>query len=170
MYNFEWNTFTIVEIKYCRDTDRETQRAKATKQHKHLCQSIAGQDNQEDTLVDLQDTGMQELGDALSGAGICSPSVSQVTILLGVTGVIYEETERQLTQLGVSGPALKKLMSDLHYTAISGLERIWRQRGALLKQLGHLRMANYSRGKKVLAKRAFKAPWHRKHVKRKRQQ
>jgi hypothetical protein len=93
-------------------------------------------------------------------------SVSQVNILLGVTGVIYNDTEQQLSNLGVTGPALKKLLADLHYNAITGLERIWKQRGALLKQLGCLAMANYSKNKKARMKAAHATPLHRKHVKR----
>jgi hypothetical protein len=39
MYNFVGDTYTIVEVKYCRDTDKATQRAKAIQQHQHLCES-----------------------------------------------------------------------------------------------------------------------------------
>jgi hypothetical protein len=88
--------------------------------------------------------------------------VHQVTILLGVTGVIYTETVECLTALGISGPALKTLLTDLPYTAIHGLERIWRQRGALIKQLGRLKWVNYSKTKKTHMKRAMKTPSHRK--------
>jgi hypothetical protein len=45
-------------------------------------------------------------------------------------------------------------------------ERIWKQRGALLKHLGHLKLNNCSKNKRANMKRAFKAPNHRKHVKR----
>ena len=169
MYDEQYNVFTIVEIKYCRDTDKDTQRVKAAEQHKHLHDSIAGMDDQPDQPEEQHDTGMTDLCAAIRDADQTRPSVFQKTILLGVTGVIYAETEQQLTTLGVSGPALKKLLSDLHYTAISGLERIWRQRGALLKQMGHLKMANCSRGKKARMKRAFKVPCHRKHAKRRKQ-
>eukprot|EP00882_Tetradesmus_deserticola_P000535 GHRQ01000587.1.p1 GENE.GHRQ01000587.1~~GHRQ01000587.1.p1 ORF type:complete len:2327 (+),score=302.27 GHRQ01000587.1:5202-12182(+) len=166
LYDDQYNTFTVVEIKYCRDTDTATQRAKATRQHQHLCANIIGPDNVQAELGDEQDTAMADLCAVISNSDQSRPSVHQITILLGVTGVIYSETEQQLTTLGVSGLALKKLLSDLHYTAISGLARIWKQRGALLTQLGHLKMANYSKSKKARMKRAFQVPCHRKHVKR----
>jgi hypothetical protein len=71
---------------------------------------------------------MEELSAAIASSAQ-STRVHQVTILLGVTDVIYTETVERLTALGISGPALKTLLTDLHYTAIYGLERIWRQAG-----------------------------------------
>ena len=165
MYNHQHNEFTMVEIKYCRDTDRSTQHAKATQQHEHLCTSISGASAQTEPGAQ----GNQEMTSmcaAISDTDYLRPSVRQVTILLGVTGVIFTETEQQMTNLGVKGSALKKLLRDLHYIAINGMERIWKQRGALLKHLGHLKLNNCSKNKRANMKRAFKAPNHRKHVKR----
>jgi hypothetical protein len=164
MFNEETNVFTKVEVKYCRDTDKATQRAKATKQHQHMCDSIADSQNHEDDQPEERDTGMADLSDAitLSWSLYGAPTVRQVTIPLGVTVVIYTDTVVLLTALGISGPALKTLLTDLHYTAIHGLERIWRQRGALIRHLGHLKRVNYSRVKKTYRKRGCKAPSHRK--------
>jgi hypothetical protein len=107
---------------------------------------------------------MAELSAAIASSAQ-STRVHQVTILLGVTGVIYTETVERLTALGISGPALKTLLTDLHragYTAIHGLERLWRKRGALIKQLGRLKRANCSKTKRTHMKRACKTPSHRK--------
>jgi hypothetical protein len=164
LFNEESNTFTIVEIKYCRDTDKATQQAKATEQHQRLRDSIADSANHEADQPKGQDTSAGDLNEAIiSSWGLYGvPTVYQVTILLGVTGVIYTDTVVFLTSLGISGPALKTLLTDLHYTAIHGLERIWRQRGALIRHLGHLKRINYSRVKKTNRKRGSKAPSHRK--------
>jgi hypothetical protein len=161
MYNFMGDTYTIVEVKYCRDTDKATQRAKAIQQHQHLCESLAASPNHDTDQQQEQDTDMAELSAAIASSAQ-STRVHQVTILLGVTGVIHTETVERLTALGISGPALKTLLTDLHYTAIHGLERIWRQRGALIKQLGRLKWANYSKTKRTHMKRACKTPSHRK--------
>jgi hypothetical protein len=161
MYNFVGDTYTIVEIKYCRDTDKATQQAKATQQHQHLCESLAASPNHDADQPEEQDTDMEELSAAIASSAQ-STRVHQVTILLGVTGVIYTETVERLTALGISGPALKTLLTDLHYTAIHGLERIWRQRGALITQLGRLKWVNYSKTKETHMKRAMKTPSHRK--------
>jgi ribonuclease HI len=169
LYDEEYNDFIIVEVKYCRDTDRATQSAKATKQHQHLRDSIAEPPDPEVSQPEERDTCMADLRAAIaSNADTVNapPTVRQATILLGVTGVIYTDTVQLLTALGISGPALKTLLTDLHYTAIHGLERIWRQRRALIKQLGHLRWVNYSKSKKSRMKRAFTAPSHRKHNKK----
>jgi hypothetical protein len=166
MYDEEHDDFTIVEVKYCRDTDRTTQSTKAAKQHQQLCESIAEPLQQESSQPAEQDTGMADLHTAITSSGSPQTRVRQVTILLGVTGVIYKDTLDYLKNLGVEGSALRTLLTDLHYIAIHGLERIWRQRGALIRQLGYLKWVNFSKNKKSRYKRGLQAPSHRKHNKK----
>lgn len=166
LYDEEHEDFTIVEVKYCRDTDRTTQSTKASKQHQQLRESIAESFQQEDSQTEARDTGMADLHTAITSNASSQSRVRQVTILLGVTGVIYRDTVDYLKALGIEGSALKTLLTDLHYIAIHGLERIWRQRGALIKQLGYLKWVNSSKSKKSRYKRAFQAPSHRKHNKK----
>jgi hypothetical protein len=103
--------YTIVEIKYCRDTQPEGQTARAAEQHKALAQCIRQHDKQ--------------------------AQVQEVPLMLGVSGVIYNNFIAQMRQLGVDGPLLEGLLRRLHFTAIRGLHRIWRQRAALIQQTQH---------------------------------
>jgi ribonuclease HI len=59
MYNFVGDTYTIVEIKYCRDTNKATQRAKATQQHQHLCESLAASPNHDAYQPEEQEPRVQ---------------------------------------------------------------------------------------------------------------
>ena len=53
--------------------------------------------------------------------------------MLGVGGAIYKSVSTALrVQLGVDGPRLRQLLTELHFIAVTGLNRIWRQRQALL--------------------------------------
>ena len=48
-----------------------------------------------------------------------------VVILLGSAGYIYQaHTKEQIKKLGVTGPALKSLMTNLHVQAIKSLTQI----------------------------------------------
>jgi ribonuclease HI len=76
--------YTIVEIKYCRDTQPEGQTARAAEQHKALAQCI----RQHDKLAQVQ----------------------EVTLMLGVSGVIYNNFIANMRQLGVDGPLLEGLL------------------------------------------------------------
>ena len=52
---------------------------------------------------------------------------------MGVGGAIYKSVSTALrVQLGVDGPRLRQLLTQLHFIAVTGLNRIWRQRQALL--------------------------------------
>jgi hypothetical protein len=68
MYNFVGDTSTIVEIEYCRDTDKATQRAKATQQHQHLCESLAASPDYDADQPEEQDTDMEELSAAIASS------------------------------------------------------------------------------------------------------
>jgi ribonuclease HI len=97
--------YTIVEIKYCRDTRPEDQQARAAAQHAALKTTIEEHDP--------------------------ASCVTLVPLMLGVGGVIYKSTSTALKEhLGVAGPRLRQLLTTLHYTAVTGLNRVWRQRQA----------------------------------------
>jgi hypothetical protein len=135
---------------------------------------VSGPELQSDCNPWHGDTAVEVVGCvAVLGAGVrvvvalqLVGGVGDVRLQHLLPGVIYNDSEQQLSNLGVTGPALKKLLADLHYNAITSLERIWKQRGALLKQLGCLAMANYSKNEKARMKAAHATPLHRKHVKR----
>jgi ribonuclease HI len=92
--------YTIVEIKYCRDTDPEQQLARAATQHRSLAQAI----QQADPAADVQ----------------------YVTIMLGVSGAIFTlDTLEKLRTLGVTGRALETLKYRLHIQAIKELHWIY---------------------------------------------
>jgi ribonuclease HI len=92
-------TFTLVEIKYCTDTRPQDQLERATAQHQGLLQRLKqSAPNTEAKLV---------------------------VILLGSAGYIYRtHTKEQLQGLGVTGPLLKSLMTNLHVQAIKSLTQI----------------------------------------------
>jgi hypothetical protein len=100
--------YTLVEVKYCRDTDPTNQQQKAEQQHSQLKETI------------------EEFG--------ANSIVDQVTILLGVSGVIYTDTADLLKEkLGIRDtPQLESLLTELHHIAIKSLNSIWEQRGAMI--------------------------------------
>jgi ribonuclease HI len=100
--------YTLVEVKYCRDTDPTNQQHKAEQQHSQLKETI------------------EEYG--------ANANVDQVTILLGVSGVIYTDTADLLKKkLGIRDtPQLESLLTELHHIAIKSLNSIWEQRGAMI--------------------------------------
>jgi ribonuclease HI len=122
------HTFTIVEIKYCRDTRPEDQWTRATEQHSALAQA----------LTDLNNAGQP--ADKIM--------VEQANILLGATGGIFTDTIETLKGLGVAGKALQDLLTDLHYTAIDGLDKMWKHRQAVVRHLPGIQRANWSAGKR----------------------
>jgi len=102
--------YTIVEIKYCRDTRQEDQEARAEQQHAAMQQQL-------------------KQYDPLSTVECC-------VLLLGVSGVIFKQTVQRLTdKLGVEGPLLKNLLTQLHHIAVEGLGKAWNQRRMLIAQL-----------------------------------
>ena len=109
--------FTIVEIKYCRDTKPEDQWARATEQHQALADSLRGMKGHDETQHIIE--------------------VEQVNIMLGVAGSIYNETVATLTKLGVTGGQLDELLTGLHHTAVEGVELMWKHRQAAVSNLPH---------------------------------
>ena len=100
----------IVEIKYCRDTDPLPQQSRASQQHHVLRETLA-----------------QHAPTAV---------VEQVTLTLGVSGVLYKASIEALKdKLGVTEPQLGNLLTQLHHIAVDSLNRIWAQRWAMINQL-----------------------------------
>eukprot|EP00878_Enallax_costatus_P022363 GHUV01023721.1.p1 GENE.GHUV01023721.1~~GHUV01023721.1.p1 ORF type:complete len:226 (+),score=29.20 GHUV01023721.1:1-678(+) len=97
------NCYTLVEVKYCRDTEPHDQIMSVREQHHELVQSIRQYDKQ--------------------------AKVELAVIPLGVAGAIYHST-RQLLQdtLGVAGPSQDTLLRNLHIHAVNALTKIPRQR------------------------------------------
>lgn len=99
--------FTIVEIKYCRDTDPTYQEAQARTQHSDLV----------DLITRLDPTAM----------------VAVVPLILGVSGAIFNAFVQAMEEhLGVRGVALTSLSRRLHHMAVFNLQNIWRQRMAAI--------------------------------------
>jgi hypothetical protein len=96
--------FTIIEIKYCSDTQPEGQKAKAAEQHAELCQRLAH---------------------------LWSCKVTLHTILLGVGGTIYTKMEDTMNTLGVQGEAFTKLANDLNHIAVEYAQNAMALRTAL---------------------------------------
>jgi hypothetical protein len=92
--------YTIVEIKYCRDTDPQGQVERATLQHERLANTLR----------------------ALSNGGL----VEYAVIVLGVSGTIYKQrTLEQLRALGVAKGELDRLRFHLHRHAVQMLHWIY---------------------------------------------
>jgi ribonuclease HI len=102
----------LVEVKYCKDTDRTGQEERAENQH-------------------------EELKGILVNAGY---TVQQHTILLGVGGTIYKETPGDLEALGLKKPRARRLMERLSSYALEKMQAIVHMRRAketeVLKQTG----------------------------------
>jgi hypothetical protein len=102
--------YTIVEIKYCRDTRQEEQEARANQQHATMHQLIQQYDP--------------------------SATIEYYVIMLGVSGVLYEATIKCLSeQLGIQGPTLAALLTKLHHIAVEGLGKAWKHRRMLINHL-----------------------------------
>jgi hypothetical protein len=86
----------LVEVKYCKDTDRTGQQEKAEVQH-------------------------EELKRILEEAG---HEVKQHTILLGVGGTVYKETPEDLEALGVARLRARRLMERLSNYAVGKMQTI----------------------------------------------
>jgi hypothetical protein len=101
--------FNIVEIKYCRDTDPGPQREKAEQQHSEL-----------QALVKEKGLGLE---------------IAYTTpLILGASGVIYNDFAANMETLGVTGPAMQSLARRLHLLAIRHLHKIWAQRNAMIRK------------------------------------
>ena len=91
-------SITIVELKYCRDSDPDQQLRRASSQHTQLQQDLATQHQ-------------------------CH--ISLHPILLGTSGAIYStHTKAALKTLGVEGGALTKTVRNLHLHAVHSLQGI----------------------------------------------
>lgn len=92
--------YTVVEVKYCRDTDTASQGERAASQHAALASAIRRADR--------------------------TAHVEYLTVLLGVSGSIYTDcTLQPLQALGVSGRHLRKLKFKLHCIAVQQLRWIY---------------------------------------------
>ena len=102
--------YILVEAKYCRDTDPAQQRERASKQHQEPREAIQKYAPQ--------------------------ATVDQVTLMLGVSGAVYNSTIKALKdKLGVTQPRLNTLLKKLHHMAVESLNRIWDQRWAMINSI-----------------------------------
>jgi ribonuclease HI len=86
----------LVEIKYCRDTDRSQQEARAGQQHTELQKHV-------------------------EAAGY---TVRRHTILLGVGGTIYKDTLATLENLGVGKREAKAALQEVHVYSVQQVLRV----------------------------------------------
>ena len=109
--SFHTRKIHIVEIKYCRDTDRSMQSMRAENQHARLC-------------------------DALIRVGYRPDQVRMHIITLGATGTIYKDTQNTLATLGVDTKAARRqCCTALHRHAVAYIRKIlktkWAQEHAI---------------------------------------
>jgi hypothetical protein len=86
----------IVEIKYCRDTDREKQEQRAEQQH-------------------------QRLASILEHAG---HKVKKHTVLLGVGGTVYKDTLQTLVELGMDRNTAKQALEAVHIYSVQQVHKV----------------------------------------------
>ena len=113
LYHFDrkrrQRNYTLVEIKYCRDTNPEEQIMRAEAQHADLAGTLKMYDP--------------------------TANIRQCNLMLGVSGAMYTSTAQHLqSDLGVDGSELSNLLKKLHLIAIEHLEKIWRHRRAKIKE------------------------------------
>lgn len=142
LYRYDTDTstrhYTIVEIKYCRDTKTEDQEARATAQHQQLKSTLLEADPEAQVLY--------------------------CTLMLGVSGTIYNDFIRHMKRdLGVTGQLLETLLRRLHHLAIQNLGKVWRQRRALINKALGVKPARRCGNKRT----AGTTPCHRKTKKKK---
>jgi hypothetical protein len=116
----------IVEIKYCRDTDRTQQHTRARMQHD--APHIINDSNPESLIQSLKDVGYR-------------PSKIRLhVILLGVGGTIYHSMHTALKQLGLNKQASNRLAGKLHQHATVYTRKImhtkWNQEFLLKRDAG----------------------------------
>ena len=105
-YRSDSREYTIVEIKYCRDTDPGDQLARAATQHENLAQSLESADP--------------------------TAAINRINLVLGVSGTMYKSLISDLEELGVTGAPLKHLLKSLHCISVTHLGKIWKHRQALI--------------------------------------
>jgi hypothetical protein len=99
--------YTVVEIKYCRDTKPEDQEARAVAQHKNLISTIKSYDT--------------------------NAKVKHCTLLLGVGGAIYKECGQTLSNdFGVRERPPETLLRKLHFQSVQAVGDMWKHRRPLL--------------------------------------
>jgi hypothetical protein len=98
-------TLHIVEIKYCRDTDRSNQEQRAHKQHNRL----------EEVL--------KEAGHV----------VQRQTILIGVFGTAYEDSITALKKLGVDPKIAKQTLQKVHVYTVKQFTKLMGSRQPMTK-------------------------------------
>jgi len=118
--------YKIVEFKYCRDTDPSQQEERAERQHQRLATTIKHFD--------------------------AKAKIKVTTIMLGVSGCIYNQTIEQLKALGTEERRLPALLKALHLSAVHHLEKIWRTRTAMIAACTSVESANWSKRKRELHK------------------
>ena len=99
----EYQVVQIVEVKYCKDTDRTRQEERATEQHARL--------------TELLKQGKYK--------------VQQHTILLGVGGTIYKDTLKHLQALVIDKDRAVRLVEQLSTYAVTQMRNIIHTRRAL---------------------------------------
>jgi hypothetical protein len=114
----------VVEIKYCRDTDRTQQETRARLQH-----NAPHKTDTPDSLIK-----------SLVDAGYRPSKVRLHVILLGVGGTIYHSMHTALKQLGLKKQASDRLAGKLHRHATVYTRRImqtkWNQEFMLKRDAG----------------------------------
>ena len=114
----------VIEIKYCRDTDRTQQEARAQLQH-----NAPAKENTPASLVR-----------SLRDAGYRPSKIRLHVILLGVGGTIYHSMHAALKQLGLKKQASDRLAGKLHRHATVYARRImqtkWNQEFLLKRDAG----------------------------------
>jgi hypothetical protein len=114
-------SYELLEIKYCRDTDPSQQETRAERQHDRLMKALQ--------IFDPK------------------AEVKLTTIMLGVSGCIYKNTEEKLKGLGIVGPALPRLLRRLHHLAGRHVEEIWNTRHAAIKNAQTYARSTWSKRK-----------------------
>jgi ribonuclease HI len=103
---FHDRSIHIVEVKYCRDTDRSSQALRAEQQHEALRESLLQVGYQPDQL-------------------------HMHVITLGATGTIYTDAHETLMHLGIdSKAACKRCCADLHAHAVTYVMRLLKTKWA----------------------------------------
>jgi hypothetical protein len=117
---------SVVEIKYCRDTD-------PTMQHRRA-------ENQHDAAATTETHHSMSLMQSLRDAGYKPDKVRLHVILLGVGGTIYSSMHTTLKQLGLKRQATATVAGKLHKHATVYARRImqtkWSQEFALKRDTG----------------------------------
>ena len=97
--NGQNSEYWIVELKFCRDTDKEGKMVQAVEQHKGLCSAIQQVDR--------------------------NATVHYMPLVIGVAGSIYKELSSHLVALGVNGQDVKATIRAIHLKTTNLLHWIY---------------------------------------------